>query len=321
MNKKFLSLMCIGVMSASLVGCGSDDSATSTPPANNEVSANETPQPTPEPEVAPTENTKTSVVVSVSDANGDMIDLEVPYMPQRIVVMDYVAMDMIDSWGLSSNIVGMAKNSSPEYLNHLVNDDSIVNLGGLKDVDLEAMMELEPDIIFTSGRLRSEYDTLSQIAPVVMTSMDYEDGVINSFEKYARRNATIFGMEDMVEVQIDSYSDRIAALKEVAEGKTAIVGIATGGSLSTLGDGSRCSIIGNDLGFINVANDVDTEHGNASSYELFLSLDPDYMFILDRDAVTTDGATPAMQLMDNEIIHETQAYQNDMHIYRLQNGI
>ena len=60
------------------------------------------------------------------------------------------------------------------------NNKEISNLGTLKEVDMEALMACEPDIIFIGGRLSSQYDELSKIAPVVYVGVDYEKGVVQS---------------------------------------------------------------------------------------------------------------------------------------------
>ncbi len=251
------------------------------------------------------------VKVTVQNGQEEMIEIEVPKNPQRIVVLDYVGLDMIDSWGLGDNVVGMSKSSVIPHLADYHNNEEIVNLGGLKEINMEALMSLEPDVIFTSGRTAARYDEFSKIAPTVMSSIDYESGFMESFEWIARRNASVFGMEEQVEAQLAAFDTRIEALQDVAKGQTAIIGIMSGGSLNTLGNNARGSIIGQTIGFENLANDMDETHGNVSSFELLLDLNPDHIFVLDRDsAIQTEGASTAEQLMDNEIVHQTDAYKN-----------
>ena len=42
-----------------------------------------------------------------------------------------------------------------------VTDETISNLGTIKEADLEAVMACEPDVIFIGGRLSKSYDALS----------------------------------------------------------------------------------------------------------------------------------------------------------------
>ena len=59
---------------------------------------------------------------------------------------------MLDSWGLGDRVVGMPKASSVDYLSSYNDNEEIANLGTLKEVDLEALMSCEPDLIFIGGR-------------------------------------------------------------------------------------------------------------------------------------------------------------------------
>lgn len=256
--------------------------------------------------------------VTVTTLNGDdeSVELEVPYNPQRIAILDMAVLDMLDNWDLGSRVVGMPKSSKIDYLMDYNNNDDIVNLGTLKEVDMEALMASEPDLIFIGGRLSSQYDELSKIAPVVYTSTDYEAGMLQSVKNNASMIATIFGAEEKAAEQLAGFDSRVEALKQAAEGRTAVIGMVTSSNFNTLGDGSRCSLIGNEVGFTNLANNVDSTHGNESSFELLVNLNPDYIFVLDRDsAINTEGAQLAQEIMDNELVQKTTAYQNGNIVY------
>lgn len=256
--------------------------------------------------------------VTISTLNGDQesVEIEVPYDPQRVAILDMAVLYMMDNWGLDDKVVGMPKSSKIDYLMEYNENEDIVNLRTLKEVDMEALMACEPDIIFIGGRLSSQYDALSEIAPVVYTSTDYEIGLLESVKNNAQTVASIFGMEDKAKEQTDAFDERVEKLAEAAEGKTAVIGLVTSANFNTLGDGSRCSLIGNEIGFENLANDVDSTHGNESSFELLVDLDPDYIFVLDRDsAINTEGAQLAQEVMENELVQKTSAYQNDQIVY------
>lgn len=68
-----------------------------------------------------------------------------------------------------------------------MDNEKVANLGTIKEADLEAVMECEPEVIFIGGRLASSYDALSEIAPVVYLSTDVETGVVKSVTKMQRR--------------------------------------------------------------------------------------------------------------------------------------
>ncbi len=262
------------------------------------------------------ETSKETVTIEVANEEGAMIDLDVPLNPERIVVLDYVALDMLLELGLEDKIVGSVKASAPSYLQDFLSNEDIVDLGGLKTPDEEAMMELQPDIIFTSGRSMERYADFSQIAPTVCTTLSYLDGTFESFEEINLRNAKMFGMEEEAQEIIDGYSERVELIREFGIDKSALLAITTGGEMKTLGNSSRVSMITTDLGFSNIAPGNNTSHGNDVSYEFVLDLEPNYVFALDRDSsINAEGAVAAEILLDNAIMNKTYAAQNDNIIY------
>ena len=252
------------------------------------------------------------------NANNEETDLEVPYDAQRIAVMDMAALDILDSLGLGDRVVG-SSSTSLDYLQEYVTNDEIVDLGTIKEADMEAVMSCEPDVIFIGGRLAQSYDALSEIAPVVYLSTDTEIGLVKSVEKNAKTIASMFGVEDDVKDLMDGYDARIEKLKAFAEGKSAIIGMCTSGGFNVLGNDGRCALIGNEVGFENIGVDanVDTStHGNEASFEFVVEKNPDYIFVLDRDAaIGTDGAQLAKDIMENELIMGTDAYKDGKIVY------
>ena len=116
------------------------------------------------------------------------------------------------NWALATNVVGAAT-TSLDYLQSYVTNDSIVNLGNIKEADMEAVMACEPDIIFIGGRLSKSYDALCEIAPVVFLAPTPKRALWESTRENAMTIASIFGLEDHVEGDFDN---RIDALKAFA---------------------------------------------------------------------------------------------------------
>lgn len=258
--------------------------------------------------------------ITIKSLNGEQkeVDLQVPYDAQRIAVMDMASLDILDSLGLGDRVVG-SSSTSLDYLQDYVTNKDIENLGTIKEADMEAVMECQPDVIFIGGRLSKIYNELSEIAPVVYLSTDSEIGLVESVNKNAATIASMFGLEDQVDSLMEGFDSRIAALKEFSQSKTAIVGMCTSGGFNVLGNDGRCSLIGKEAGFenIGVESEADTStHGNEASFEYVVEKNPDYIFVLDRDAaIGTDGAQLAQDIMENQLIEGTDAYKNGNIIY------
>ena len=111
----------------------------------------------------------------------------------------------------------------------------------------------------------------------------------------------------------------IAAVQEIAPtaGNALFISIS-GGRISAFGPGSRFGWVHDDLGIVPVIEDVEeATHGEAVSFEFLLETDPDWLFVLDRDAAvgTAEGAQPAQQVLDNDLVHQMKAWQNDQVVY------
>ena len=228
------------------------------------------------------------------------------------------SLDILDALGVGDRVVGSA-NTSLDYLQSYVTNAEVTNLGTIKEADMEAVMACEPDVIFIGGRLSKSYDALSEIAPVVYLATDSEAGVVESVKKNANTVASMFGLEDKVDGLMADFDGRIQKLADFAKDKTAIVGMCTSGSFNVLGNDGRCSIIGREIGFNNVGVDAKNQtstHGNEASFEYIVEKNPDYIFVMDRDAaIGTDGAKLAQEIMENELVKGTDAYKNGHIVY------
>lgn len=254
-----------------------------------------------------------TVTVDSLNEKTKPVKVEVPANPQRVAVIDFAVLDMLDHWNLTDRIVAMPKATSVPFLaKYFEKNDKVADIGTLKEVHMEALMASEPDVIFISGRLAKKYQELSRIAPVVYMTVDRDLGSVKSFEKNLMNVAKIFGKEEQAKADIAQFGDRAAAIRKAAEGKTAVVGLVTSAHVNLLGNAARCSLIGNEFGFKNVAAQANANHGNESSFELLHKLNPDYFFVLDRDsAIARPGAKLARDILNNELVHKMNASKND----------
>ena len=290
---KFLKCTMVGALAFTLVGCGN---------------SSEKPE---------EEKKDKTVTVEVMNGEKQKIEVEFPVDPQEVVVLNWQTMDFLDAVGLGDRVVGLIKEGTyPAHLKKYVEDDSIENVGGMKDIDMEAVMSLQPDVIFSSDRTASKYDEFSKIAPTMSAAVVYADGFMNSYKTLADNHGKIFDKTGEVDDIIAGYEERIDAIAKKAEGQTALLGIFAGG-LNTLGNVGRAGIVVNEMGFENLAGDENVNHGNVSSYDAWLEMDPDWMFILDKDTAVGTEAVAAKEQMEvnNPIIAQTKAFKNDQIVY------
>lgn len=285
-----------------------------------------------------------TVTVSGWDAEGNAIKVEVPYNPEKVVVLDLANLDILDNLELGDRIVGAPTITLP-YLQSY--NDTLPIVGTVKTPDLEAVMACEPDLILMGGRMAEYYDELNEIAPTLRLTTVSDDGLVEAIRVNAKTIGTIFGKTEQVDELLAQYDARIAALDEFAQGKTCVLGMSTSGSFNLLGNDGRCSLIVNEIGFDNIGADAASvggsqesdssshgdkggeggersggstpTHGNEVSFEAVVALNPDYIFVMDRDAaIGTSGAQMSQEIMENELVMKTDTYQNG-HMVILEN--
>lgn len=318
MKKIFVLIMAL-TMVCSIAACSSNTKNNETP-----VNINNTEEPTDTGEVKPD-----TIIIQALNANKEMADIEVPYNPNRIAILDMPALDIIDSLGVGDRIVGSAK-VTIEYLTDYNPDDSngaIINLGTVKTADLEKVAACEPDIIFIGGRLSSVYTDLEAIAPVVYLAVDYEKGVVESTKYNAQIIASIFGKEAEVNAMFADFQPRIDALNGVLNGKNVLLGMYNSNALGLMDTESQLNIIAKELGANNLGETVGevekATHGEEASWETIITLNPEYMFILDRSTAT--GAADkdilgAREVIENDLIKELDVYKDGRIVYFIEHA-
>ena len=259
------------------------------------------------------EQSAEQTTVQITDANGEKAELK--KNPKRVVVFDYGVADILKNLGVDA-VVGLPKNGKmPEILSNY-SDDKYTNVGSLKETDFEAVESLNPDLIIIGGRQAEDIDSFKEIAPTVNLAVDGQD-YMNSFKTVVTDLGNLFDKQDEAKKAIDEIEAKIAKVnKTVTEkGLTASVVMANEGNISAFSAKSRYGLIYNGLGFAEVDKNIDdSTHGQQVSFEYFLENKSDYVFVVDRGAVTGKGEA-ASKLFDNEVMNKTEVAKNGNIVY------
>lgn len=239
---------------------------------------------------------------------------EVNSNPDQIVVFDWGILDAMDTLGIEVAAVPKAS-SLPPYLAKY-EAPQYRNVGNLKEPDFEAINALKPDLIIISGRQADYYDEFSRIAPTLYMGIEMDD-YLGSFEANMETLGKLFGKEDEVAAKLAETRVAIDRVRGLASNKTVLLTLVTGGKVSTFGPGSRYGFVFDVLELSPVnTNIVSSTHGQSISFEYILVNDPDYLLVIDRDAVVESvGAQTAKQVIENALVKHTKAYNNGNIVY------
>ena len=258
------------------------------------------------------EQSAEQTTVQITDANGEKAELK--KNPKRVVVFDYGVADILKNLGVE--ITGLPKNGKlPEILS-VYQDDKYANVGSLKETNFEAIEALNPDLIIIGGRQAEDIDSFKEIAPTVNLAVDGQD-YMNSFKTVVTDLGKLFDKEDEAKKAIDEIEAKIEKVNKTVKekGLTASVVMANEGNISAFSAKSRYGLIYNGLGFAEVDKNIDdSTHGQQVSFEYFLENKSDYVFVVDRGAVTGKGEA-ASKLFDNEVMNKTEVSKNGNIVY------
>lgn len=234
-------------------------------------------------------------------------------VPETVMVSDWAAFDNLDALGIE--VSGVPASAMPPYLAGKLPEDA-QTIGSLQEPDIEAIVASEPDLMIVASRSRTAYPTLSGFVPTIDLSVDNES-LMDGVKANLTTLGLIFDREERAAELIATLDAKVEEAREAAAGKgTGLVIITNAGRLGVYGPGSRVAWIYDELDVPSVFDDVDDrDHGgDAISFEYLVETNPDWLFVVDRDAgVGGEGAARAM--LDNELIHETTFWKNDQIVY------
>lgn len=260
-----------------------------------------------------TTNNASTQTITIEHEQGSTV---VPIAPQKVVVFNTATLDTMDALGINITAVPQTSVHLPAFLAKY-EGNYYTNAGGLFEPNYELLSNLKPDLIFAGGRTNDAYEKLSEIAPTISLTVDNKD-FINSMTQRTEQLGQIFNKQAEANKLITDFTQKIATVKNKTQNQgTAMVIMINGGKMSAYGPGSRFGFIYDELGFKPATTFADSgKHGNVVNAEFLLSVNPDWLFVLDRDsAIGNTDAQSAKQVLDNSLMHKTKAWQNNKIVY------
>lgn len=251
--------------------------------------------------------------ITISHQYGEVT---VPKNPSSVAVFDFGILDTLQNLGVEV-VTGVVQDTAtrPDYLSEY-GKDTYTNIGGLKEPNFEALYELAPEIIFISGRQATNYEELSKIAPVIFMEPDTND-YIGSFEKNVIRLGEIFGKEKQADALLKGIKADINTISTDVKAKdtTALITMVSKGEVSVFSGNSRFGMIHNTLGFKQADETIEAaKHGQVVTFEYLSKVNPDYLFVVDKNAIEETNQT-AKDTLNNALVNNMKAAKEGNIIY------
>lgn len=283
-----IRLAILAVVSMSLVGCSGSSNSKGDSSAHAE-----------------------SELITVQHKFGE---LSVPLNPERTVALDIGAIETMIALGVKP--LGIPKKFLPDYLGDMRDDAAIGDVGSVIEPDFEAIVALKPQLIFISVRQERFYEELREIAPTVYIGADTKD-YLPSFQRNVELIGRIYGKKELALGKLAALQTKISQARSryASDENKAMFVIYNNGKFSAFGKGSRFGFIHDVLGIKPVLDfDDESVHGQRISGEFIAEANPDYLFIVDRNAAVL-GRVANKQEVENKLVMQTAAYRNGKVFY------
>lgn len=251
------------------------------------------------------EDKTTENTVTVTDVRGEV---EIPANPKRIVDLSGNS-DILSILGYK--VVGTANSDAydytkfPSYLEDTLSGAKILGYSMQDTMDIEAVMNLNPDLIVISTVQEKMYDALSEIAPTVMIQLEalnWKDDV--------RVLGKVFDKEDVANEWIANYESKAKEAGDKIKAKygdntTYLSFLASGGQFFVFDGAGFGDVLYKDMGLakpVGMPEQTDISLP-VVTYEGLAAIQADYIFAI---ATEEDLA----QLEANSIWNNLPAVKN-----------
>jgi iron complex transport system substrate-binding protein len=224
----------------------------------------------------------TSETITVTDVRGEV---EIPANPQRIVDLSGNS-DILSILGYK--VVGTANSDAydytkfPSYLEETLAGAEILGYSMQDTMDIEAVMNVEPDLIIISTYQEKMYDQLKGIAPTVMIQLEalnWKDDLLtiaNIFSKTENANAWLAAYEEKAVAAGDAIKTSFGA------DTSYLSFLASGGQFYVFDGAGFGSVLYEDMGLKKPAGMPEQSDISLPvvTYEGLAAIEADYIFVL-----------------------------------------
>ena len=246
--------------------------------------------------------------------------VEVPLNPKRVVILDYEILDIMNNLNIRVDHLGTSIFIKPSYIEEYPSITTY-DVGNLKKLDIEKIIEFKPDLIIISGRQIPYYDQLFKIAPTVDVSCN-NSSYIDSINHNIRLIGKLFDKADQAELLIRDVENNIIHINSMSNvSEKGLILMAFGNKLRAYSPNSALSGLAYNACKLQtvVSSDNNRFAEGASSLamitpEYIKSSNPKYIIVIDRDAAIKANKTKK-DLLDTEFLKDVDAIKNNKVIY------
>ena len=265
---------------------------------------------------------ETASTVTVEDNNGTQ---KISTPPTSVVATDNRTFQTLSDWGIELSAGAVAL--MPTTVDYKT-DKSIIDLGNHNEPDLESVVAVEPDLIINGQRFTQHHDKVANLVPdATILELDPREG--EPFDDELKRQVTVlgevFGKQKEAKKLVDDFDAAVARVKDAYDAADSVMAVTTsGGEIGYIAPtaGRTLGPIFDILGLtpaLEIEGATDDHQGDDISVEAIATSDPDWILVMDRDAVFADQEPNYVQaaeiLESSEALASVTAVEDDQIVY------
>ncbi|MDR2022339.1 MAG: ABC transporter substrate-binding protein [Hungatella sp.] len=258
-----------------------------------------------------------ALTVEIKDVHGLVT---VPVNPQKVISLDNRTYETLSDWGIK--LVAAPKGVMPADSPYVA-DESVLDIGNHREPNLEIIAAADPELVIVGQRFASYYEEIKKLVPnAVVIDLNFDvseeadtpgENLVNGLKDSTVALGKIFDKNKEAEQLTADFDQAIESVKSSYNGTDTIMSVVVSGGnigFSAPHSGRVWGPMYEVFGWVpalDIDNTTSDHQGDDISVEAIAQSNPDWIFVLDRDAAVS-SATDAVPAQD--VIDQSPALQN-----------
>lgn len=252
-----------------------------------------------------------ALTVEITDAHGTVT---VPVNPKNVISLDSRSYETLADWGivLAAAPKGVMPADSP-----YVSDDLVLDIGNHREPNLEIVAAADPELVIIGQRFAGFYEEIKALLPntaVIDLNIDVSEetdtpgeNLVNGLKDSTLILGQIFDKNEEAGQLVADFDQTIEDAKSAYNGTDTVMSVVVSGGnigFAAPGSGRVWGPMYEIFGWVpalEVGGATSDHQGDDISVEAIAQSNPDWIFVLDRDAAVSSetDAVPAQDVIDN----------------------
>ncbi|MDR7855530.1 siderophore ABC transporter substrate-binding protein [Tissierella sp.] len=269
-----------------------------------------------------------ATTVNIVDIHGSVT---VPVNPKNVVALDNRTFETLSDWGIELAAVpkGVMSSDSP-----YVADESVQDIGNHREPNLEILAAVNPELVIIGQRFANYYEDIKALVPnAVVIDLNFDvsetadtpgENLLNGLKNSTITLGKIFDKNEEAEQLAAELDKSIENVKSTYNGTDKVMSVVVSGGnigFSAPYSGRVWGPMYDIFGWVpalEVSSASSDHQGDDISVEAIAQSNPDWIFVLDRDAAvsSTTDAVPAEDVINNSpALQNTRAVSEEKIVY------